>query len=761
MPKRTRKSVRPLRRIGRFSIEASDARPLWITGEAATVEFTEPVPEAEIDAASGESAGKPTLPTFRTRAYSGGLMRPNVGGMETGAIPIVIDLSAARIVRNGRGTPVLFAHDKRDPIGHTDRVDVTSAIDATGVLSVPGASRDKVAGGAEGGFKWAISVGFAATEMEYLAQKERATVNGRLINGPAYIARRGTLREISFLPIGADESASATVSATLANSEPTLMTPELRAYITACGFNADEITDGQVEFFRAQHAASIEAEPDGSPPTEPEPPKKPKAKTPVIVIDAGPSDDIDPVAEMRARIVAENKRINAITTICAEHGNPTVTIQGTARPVNEIAIEAGWDVTQTELEALRAARPAAPSVHSTGRSQTFTIDAVHAGLMMRCGVDIEASVFRGEAAIEAGTPDWLSSNTNAERFQRTVEAGRRFRHSHVMEILASIAEIETGIRPHGKQAILEAAFSTNSLAGVFGTTVGARTLMAFREVNDTTAGWTMNGTVPDFEEHGRHQLESMEQLDHLPAGGEAGHAKRADWKEVVQAARFAKQWMVDEQDLIGDRLGLLTKSPAQAGAAAGRMRPDLVYGVLLANPTMARTGRAAFHTTDGTLLSAAALAGPTLSTAIASMMKQKDGDATLNLQPTHLITGAELADAAVQLVGSAVLSNDSGKGATNPIARYGITLVAEGRISNGVVHPKTKVLQTGSATAWFLVSTNGETIEVLTVDGTGGTPITTVTNLRGVGKFGLQMETKYDIGAKIVENRTIRKNAGA
>ncbi|WP_146404997.1 phage major capsid protein [Allorhodopirellula heiligendammensis] len=728
---------------------------MWITGEAAAVE----IETAEIDAAPGETDGdaKPKLPTFRTRAYGGGLMRPNVAGVSTGSTPIVIDLAGARIARNGRGTPILFAHDKKDPIGHTDRVDVTTSIDASGVLSVPGKSRDKVAGGAEGGFRWAVSVGFQATELEYLAQKERATVNGRLITGPAYIARRGTLREISFLPIGADESASATVSATLAPLDPLIMTPELRAYITAAGFNADEISDDQVEFFRSQHNASIEAEA-----AEDEPVPKPKPKSaPVTEVEAGAGDHVDPIAELRAQYAAETQRVNRITAICAEHKNPTIKLQGVDRPVAEVAIEAGWDVTQTELEALRASRPTAPAAHSTGRSQTFTIDAVNAGLMMRCGVDIEATAFRGMAAIEAGTPDWLNADVNAERFQRTAEAGRRFRHSHIMEILASVAELETGTRPHGKTAILEAAFSTNAIASLFGTTVGARTLMAFREVNDTTQGWTRNGTVPDFEEHGRHQLESMESFDHLPAGGEAGQASRAAWKEIVSAARYAKQWQIDEQDLIGDRLGLLTRSAQQAGAAAGRLRPDLVYGVMLANPTMARTNRAAFHLTDGTLLTAAALSGPAMSTAIASMMKQKDGDATLNLQPTHLITGAELSDTAVQLLGSATLSNDSGKGANNPIARYGITPVADARISNGVVNPTTKVLQAGSATAWFLVSTDGETIEIVTVEGTGATPVTMVTNLRGVGKFGVQIESKYDIGAKIVENRTMRKNAGA
>ncbi len=42
-----------------------------------------------------------------------------------------------------------------------------------------------------------------------------------------------------------------------------------------------------------------------------------------------------------------------------------------------------------------------------------------------------------------------------------------------------------------------------------------------------------------------------------------------------------------------------------------------------------------------------------------------------------------------------------------------------------------------------------------------GVPVIVTTNLRGVGKFGVQTEVKYDIGANIMENRTMRRNAGA
>ncbi len=722
--------------------------PIDLQMPAGTVEAG-PDYEAGDDDDKGDKPEK--VPTFKTRAYNGGMMRPRVRMYDTGGIPTVIDCATLKVDRGGNKLPVLYSHDRADPIGHTNSVTVgTSTIDAEGPLSVPCASRDKVAGGAKNGYRWAVSVGVETPELEYISSSDTATVNGRTVRGPLYIARRGVLREISLLPIGADSSASATVTATLATEQH--MDPDLQAFIEAAGFNADEVAKNakQLAHFTAQHAATLEAAAEDD--------QSQTAGQSTATVE-GAADDF--VTELRKKAADEARRTARIIEICAEHKNPTIKVQGKDQPLQVVAIEAGWNLERVELEALRASRPAAPAIHSTGRAQTHTIEAVTAGLMQRVGVDIESNHFRGSAAIEAGTPDWLSADVNAERFQRTADAGRQFRHAHIMEILATAAEIETGVRPHGNRAILEAAFSTNSISTLFGATAGARALMGFREVPDTTAGWTTTGTVPDFEEHGRHGIDQISSLDYLPSGGEAGHAKRSAYKEVQSAARYAKQFMIDEQDLIGDRLNLLRDTPFKMGQAAGRMRPDLVYGLLLANPTMARTGRAAFHTDDGTLLQAAAFSSAALSLAISSLMKQKDGDATLGLRPTHLITGTELSDLVVQTIGSVWLSNDSGKGANNPIARYGITPVADARISNGVVHPKTKVLQTGSATAWYLLSTDGETIEVVTVEGTGGVPVIVTTNLRGVGKFGVQTEVKYDIGANIMENRTMRRNAGA
>ena len=787
-----KKRRRRLMRKGRLDLLASADSPLELVSQVTAADVAADPDAVQIEAAAGDGDDGSRRPaTFKANAYSGGPMTPRMAGALSTGTPIVVDLRGMRIARNGRQTPVLFSHDKTDPVGHTNSVTVGTSVRAEGILSVPGDSRDKVVGAARDGFRWAISVGVEATELEALALGETATVNGRTVRGPIYIARKSQLKEISFLAVGADPPASATVSATSATpptapnapTESDPMPEELRAYIEASGFNPDEVSDGQIEYFKAQHAAKIEAEQgdgsgaggnglndlspgigsqmlgggSGSGQGGSQGAATGGGQTVDVQATGG---NVDPIAERRAQFAAEIERCRVVASICAEYGSPTIKIQGKDKSLESVAIEAGWDEDKVTLEAMRASRDVAPAGRVSGRDQTHTLDALTCGLMMRSGVNIEASHFQGVQAIEAGSPGWLVAGTNSDQFQRTAENARRFRSASLLEIAATAVEIESGQRPHGRTAVIEAAFSSGNFAKLIGTSVGARALEAFNEVPDTTQGWVSRTTVPDFEQHDRAGLDAMESLDHLPPGQLAAHAKQSAHGEKVQAARYAKQYVIDEQHLVGDRLDLLSRVPRQMGKAAARLIPDLVYWLLLSNPTMARTGRTAFNSTDGTLATAAAFDKAPLQALISSLMQQQDGDAVLNLQPTHLMTGTELADAVVQLTGSAVFSNDSGEGARNPLARYGIQPVADARLSTGVRHPQTKVLASGSTTAYWLHSTDGEGIEVQTVDGTGGIPRVRVSNLTQ-GGWGLHVDVKHDVGAAMVENRTWRKNAGA
>lgn len=158
----------------------------------------------EICAKDGD--GKDKLPTFEMVAYTGVAMN-----LFAWLYPVVIDLRGLTISKRGR--PVLKEHDREAIVGHTTDVQKgPSSLQVAGVLSGT-APADEVLATAKNGFPWRASVGVRVTEMRFIEEGKKARANGRDFTGPIYIARKGSLGEISFVALAADDETSAEVAA--------------------------------------------------------------------------------------------------------------------------------------------------------------------------------------------------------------------------------------------------------------------------------------------------------------------------------------------------------------------------------------------------------------------------------------------------------------------------------------------------------------------------------------------------------------------
>lgn len=149
------------------------------------------------------AADKPK--TFSGVAYSGGPL--NVAGFPH---PIYVDLRGLRIVRQDNA--VLRSHKQEWAVGHTSLVAIAgNTLRFEGVVSCTGPHVDEVVGRV--GFPWQPSIGTTIEANEKVEAGESASVNGRSVTGPAYIARKTTLREISFVEVGGDADATITLAA--------------------------------------------------------------------------------------------------------------------------------------------------------------------------------------------------------------------------------------------------------------------------------------------------------------------------------------------------------------------------------------------------------------------------------------------------------------------------------------------------------------------------------------------------------------------
>jgi hypothetical protein len=710
------------------------------------------------------------LPSFSGIAYTGGVMNPKLAIQWNG--PVVIDLAGL----DAPVGPVHRDHDESRPVGHLTAVaNDGTKLSVTGVFSVPSVDQQEIIAGAKNGFPWRPSVGVKILTYSTVPQGQTLQCNGRTFEGPILVVKRSQLKEVSLVTIPGDPESSVSIAASANQNMPTF-----EDYCKSLGLDHATLSPEAVAALKVSYAESIEPDADASadpadnsqqPPTATasQPTEPPMAK-PATAAASSASPDLTAAGGLdltayRSQMAAETKRVNDVTTLCARFGSPTVMVGGKNVDLAAHAIENGLTGDQTELlarrhqdlEASRNSRPHGPAIHSRSSQSSIDLGAIQGGLMLRAGMNLDSPTFANRH-VKAKLPGWLQAGINDPVRQRTMDDAHRFSESSLVDACKLGLQARGVDVPVGRMDMLQAAFSSGTVATLFGATIGAKMLESYAEVEDFSQGWCTEDENPDLEEHNRNRMQAAPNLKLHPVGGSAVHGSRRVLTEKSQVSRFSEQLKIDEADLMGDNFSKLKDSPRDFGQAAGRLRPDMVAAVILSNPTLLQTGRAAFNATEGNTATGKALARATLSEMISLHAKRKDGDATLNLPVTELLVPPELLDTAIQLCYSANLSNDSGSGDINPLRKYGITPRSEPRFSNGMVHPVTGAALAGSATTYYSVSKAARTIEVAYLQGAGKVPVVRTETLVG-GEFGIVIDVRHYIGAYFLDWRGFTRYA--
>ena len=162
----------------------------------------------EIQAAEG---AEPKRPTFTMNAYNGGALN-----VATYPYPVVVDLDGLKA--SSRIT-VLMGHDYAQVVGQGKATITAGAVTITGAMTgdLDAEPALSILTHAKNGFVWPVSIGASVDRLEFVKEGKTAIVNAQSFTGPLYIARKGRLREVSFVGVGADEDAQARIAAQAAN----------------------------------------------------------------------------------------------------------------------------------------------------------------------------------------------------------------------------------------------------------------------------------------------------------------------------------------------------------------------------------------------------------------------------------------------------------------------------------------------------------------------------------------------------------------
>ena len=519
-----------------------------------------------VDIAAADSTdGEQTLRKFSMLAYTGKPML--VFGWDA---PVAVDLDGLLITAKPR--PILKDHNQAIVIGHTTSISKDNGqLFVNGLISGTGRSAKELVADADNGFPWQASIGASVTKAIFIPEGHQETVNGQTVDGPAYIARQSKLGEVSFVSLGADDDTEthllrANQADSLNNfSEAEIFSMQFEAWLKAKNKHITELSETELNDLRAQFDAE-QLNDDGSN-TDSTPvaasaasAPEPQASAPVKKIAASATIDVDPIKELRARAVAENKRIQEIKDICA----------GQHADIENRAIDEGWDKHQTELHVLRAERPSAPNIR-------IPIDE---------GVNdkvLEA------ACLMSGNIRNVEAHANEQDLN---QAQKLFKGQIGLQEL-----LLTAARAHGSYAlnfrnakeVMADAFnlkasgglSTINISQILSNVANKFLLEGFNAIESAWRDVTAIRNVTDFKTVSSHRMVGANQYELVAPGGELKHGKLGEQNYSNKADTYGLMLGIDRRDIINDDLGAISDVPRMIGRGAGLKINDVFWKVFL------------------------------------------------------------------------------------------------------------------------------------------------------------------------------------
>ncbi|HLA83271.1 MAG TPA: hypothetical protein VJL29_00640 [Thermoguttaceae bacterium] len=335
-------------------------------------------------------------------------------------------------------------------------------------------------------------------------------------------------------------------------------------------------------------------------------------------------------------------------------------------------------------------------------------------------------------------------------------AGQQHRDTSLGDFVAKCASADHQATVGEECDVIRAALSGTSLVESLTSVAEATLLDAADTFEDSTAGWCLENTARNFRPVERWRADMAGEFVMLPRGGTADHSDvAANVARYRGVDRYAKQLVVGEEDLLGDRLELILSAVRWIVRGALRLRPRLVCSLLLSNPTLA-DGNALFDfSSHGNDFSGAgsALGVPGLTQAMTALAKQCGTDSQGKAFPLDLHGAYIVVPESLRLTGLSLVESLGG-------VASGLTVRSDSRLDLGVTNPISGETHEGSATRWYLAApaSSASGIEVVYLNNRRQ-PTLRKSALTD-GQWGFCWSFKHDVGAGVLDYRGLVRNAG-
>ncbi len=653
------------------------------------------VAKVDIQAAAGDGPGsKP--PRVSILAYTGGAMKP--AGWSELAIDLVGADTAGQI-------PILAGHaEDLDALAGQGRAEIRSGqLFVAGPLTEATAAGRLVIGLARSGVNLQASIGYAPEVTEHLPAGQTVQLNGRRITaGPRglTIIRKGRLREVSLLPIGADPGTSVSISA---KGNPHMATLPI------------ETPDDQIS---AQMAARL---PENLPGLSDPERIRARWQRETWHFDEGP--------KQRAEAAMLSAAAGRLSYADFE---------------NQLLREKAAD---SELAFLRAERPRGPAIHSSTRD--FEPQTIHAAFARSAGVrDLEKS-FKPEILEMAdrhgniGLQELLIKAAS----ERGWTGGRnRITGGNLREVLA-YALPTPGIQAAGN-------ISTIDVAGILSNVASKVLLEGWNAVEQTYRAISRPRPVSDFKLTTCFRLSASVEYEQVTAGGSIPSGTLGEESFVIAARTYAKLIALSRTQIINDDLGAFDDIRARLGRGAGLALNRIFWTAFLNDAacfTEARgnliTGAPSALADDGASLDAANLAFAAVTDA--------DGG-PMGIAPRLLLVPPVLGSIARRLYVSAERRD------TTANKQILVANIFQNRFQPlESAYLSSAAIAGSSATGWYLLASPNDlpVAEIAYLDGKESPTIESAE--ADFDTLGIQFRGYHDFGVSLAEWRAGVKSTGS
>jgi hypothetical protein len=581
-----------------FKLAALGLAAINLADTTRRIEFAAEV-EIQASEASGDTPRKSRVSML---AYNGGpVVVPGY------AAPVVIDL--AGLTGLGRNVPILRDHDTKRVVGFIQASKANETLSANGQLTGKSADRLEIEEQAADGFPWQASVGVRPSRIEQVRAGKTALVNGRTVEGPAFVARESRLAEITITAIGADADTEVAVAAADLGDDD----------------NGGDNGGGE-----------------GRP------------ATPDFI---GARREIERREAIEAAAIAQ-MRLTGSSAI------PEIEAAITE------ALENGESAQQFELRMLRQfSRPAGDFRTGSrrdrqGADRQLLGPAMEAAVMRCLGSSAsELEKHYKPAVLEAMDANPILRGDLQLRdvfvFAAEQNGSRDVSRTHLPGLLkAAFAPINAS------------GISTIDIAGILSNVANKQMRGGFDSVADLMGpdgeglmAYAVLGavdSVSDFKEKTSYSLVGYNTYEKVAPGGELKHGKLGEESYANQADTYGSILGIDRRDLINDNLGALRRGPRMLGIGAAEKVAEVFWSVFMDNSTFYTAGRGNYDDGADTAFSI-----PGLTLAETLMMNQvKPNGKPLGRMPAIALTPTAIASDAANVFRSRLVNN--GASGDNP-----------------------------------------------------------------------------------------------